>query len=40
MKQIHSYHVSNGTVKIKVEEITLAVDFDKHVAAIDHSPPG
>ena len=45
MKQIHSYYVSNGTVKVKLDEnrrpisITHATDFDKHFPGIDLSPP-
>ena len=45
MKQIHRYYVSNGTVKVKLEEnsrplsITHATDFDKHFPGIDLSPP-
>ena len=45
MKQIHSYYVSNGTVKVKLEEnsqpisITHASDFDKHFPGIDLSHP-
>ena len=45
MKQIHSYYVSNDTVKIKLEEnsrpisIAHATDFDKHFLHIDLSPP-
>ena len=45
MKQIYSYYVSNGTVKVKLEEnsrpisITYATDFDKHFPAIDRNPP-
>ena len=44
MEQIRSY-VSNGTVKVKLEEnsrpisITHATDFDKHFPGIDLSPP-
>ena len=45
MKQIHSYYVSNGTVKVKLAEnsrpisITHATDFDKYFPGIDLSPP-
>ena len=47
MKQIYSYYVSNGTVKVKLEgncrlvSITHATDFDKHRSfpGIDLSPP-
>ena len=45
MKQIHSCYVSNGTVKVKLEEnsrpisFTHATDFDKHFPGIDRSPP-
>ena len=45
MKHIHSYYVSNGTVKVKLEEnsrpisITHTTDFDKHFPGIDLSPP-
>ena len=41
MKQIHSYYVSNATVKVKHEEnsrpisITHITDFDKHFPGID-----
>ena len=44
MEQIRSY-VSNGTVKVKLEEnsrpisIKHATDFDKHFPDIDLSPP-
>ena len=44
MKQIQSYYISNGTLKVKLGEnsrplsITHATDFDKHSAAIDLSP--
>ena len=44
MKPIYSYHVSNGTVKIKREEnsrpvlITHVTDFDKHFSGIDLNP--
>ena len=43
MKLIHSYYVSNGTVKAKFEEnsrplsITHTTDFDKHFPGIDPS---
>ena len=48
MKQIHSYYVSNGAVKVNREEnsrpisVTHATttDFDKHFLDIDLSPPG
>ena len=45
MKQIHSYYVSNGTMKVKLEEnsrpisITHATDFDKNFPGITLSPP-
>ena len=45
IKQIHSYYVSNGTLKIKLEEnsrtisITHETDFDNHFPGIDLSPP-
>ena len=45
MKQIYSYYVSNGTVKVTLEEndrpllITHATDFDKHFPGIDLSSP-
>ena len=45
MKQIHNYYVSNGTVKVKLEEnsqpisIMHATDFDKHFPGIDLGPP-
>ena len=45
MKKIHWYYVSNGTVKVKLEEnslplsITHTTDFDKHFPGIDLSPP-
>ena len=45
MKQIHRYNVSNGTVKVKLEEngrpisITHATDFDNYFPGIDRSPP-
>ena len=45
MKQIHSYYVSNDTVKVKLEQtsrpfsITHATDFDKHFPGIDLSSP-
>ena len=44
MKQIHSYYVSSGTVKEKLEEnsrpisITHATDFSQHFPGIDRSP--
>ena len=45
MKQIYSYYVSNGTVKVKLQEnsgpisTTHATDFDKHFPGIDLNPP-
>ena len=45
MKQIYSYYVSNGTVKVKLEEnsqpisITHSTDFDKDFHGIDLGHP-
>ena len=45
MKQIHNYYVSNGTMKVKLEEnsrpisITHATDFHKHFPGIALSSP-
>ena len=45
IKQIHSYYVSNGTVKVKLEEnsrpisISHATDFNKHFPGIDLNQP-
>ena len=45
MKQIHSCYVSNGTVKVKLEEnsrplsIMHAIDFEKHFPGIDLGSP-
>ena len=45
MKQIYSYYVSNGTVKVKLEEnsrpisITHSTDFDKDFHGIDLGLP-
>ena len=44
MKLIHSYYVSNGTVKVKLHEnsrplsIMDATEFDKHIPGIALSP--
>ena len=45
MKQIHSCYVSNGTVKVKLEEnsrplsIMHTIDFEKHFPGIDLGSP-
>ena len=44
MGKIFSYYVSNGTVKIKIQETSKPLsimhisDLDKHLPDVDHSP--